>query len=148
MNGKIAMKSKLAAAGTVAALMILPAGAMANQHSQPQPMPGAAALATVNWQIPLTHSAAYPSARGSAQYQSQPGQAEFQVELTRLGSLAGRSVVVSVNGGRIGSATVSRLGIAQLDRNSELGQRVPAIIHGSAVTVRTSSGALVAVGRF
>ena len=39
-------------------------------------------------------------------------------------------------------------GIAQLTKNTELGQRVPAIAHGSTVTVNTANGAAITSGRF
>ena len=38
------------------------------------------AFAAVNWQITLKHTAAFPHATGKAQYQSQPGQRELQLE--------------------------------------------------------------------
>jgi len=148
MSTKIVTKSSILAAAIAAALMIAPAGALATEGGSSQNAAPAAALATVNWEIPLKAGLAYPRATGAAQYQSQPGQKELQVEVEHLSSLIGKSVVVSVNGARIGAAKVSALGIAQLERNTELGQEVPTIIHGSTVTVRTSTGTLFASGRF
>ena len=104
--------------------------------------------ATVNQQIPLTPGAAYHRAHGSAQYQAQPGQSEFQVEISRLAPLAGNSLLVQVNGANVGWMKVSKTGIAQLNRNSERGQHVPAITHGSTVTVKTKTGAVIASGTF
>ena len=106
------------------------------------------ALAAVNWQITLQHTATFPKATGHAQYQSQPGQRELQIEAEHLKSLAGTRVVFYANGSKFGSATVTSLGIAQIDRNTEIGQAVPPITHGSAVTVRTTSGALILRGTF
>ena len=68
--------------------------------------------------------------------------------MERLASLRGTSVVVRVNGAAVGSIRVSSNGIAQLTRNSELGQRVPAIVHGSIVTVQTRAGVMIASGTF
>ena len=45
------------------------------------------ALAAVNWQITLKHTAAFPRATGQAQYQSQPGQRELQIEAEHLRAL-------------------------------------------------------------
>ena len=50
------------------------------------------ALAAVNWQITLKHTAAFPRATGQAQYQSQPGQRELQIEAEHLRALAGKRV--------------------------------------------------------
>ena len=106
------------------------------------------ALAAVDWQIPLRHGPSFPRATGTAEYQAQPGQREFQVEIERLASLAGTSLLVQVNNAKVGWMKVSKTGIAQLNRNSELGQRVPAIVHGSTVTVKTKAGVVIASGTF
>jgi hypothetical protein len=107
-----------------------------------------AALATSNQQVKLRSAARYPAATGTAQYQAQPGQREFQVEVGHLRSLAGQRVSVFVNGARIGKARVTAAGRAELVRNSEIGQRVPAIRSGTHVSVRTGSGALLVTGAF
>jgi hypothetical protein len=138
MTTKISSKPKLLVAGIAAALMIAPASALA-------------AETTVNWQINLKAGAGFPSATGGAQYQSQPGQQEFQVEVEHLLSLKGKSVVVCVNNAVVGAAKVSARGIAQLGRNTELGQKVPSIVHGSTVSVTTGAacaGKVVASGQF
>jgi hypothetical protein len=113
-------------------------------------MLGAAApvLAAVNWTTTLHHTAAFPRATGSAQYQSQPGQRELQIEAEHLKGLVGKRVVFYANGAKFGSATVTRLGIAQIDRNSERGQAVPKITHGSHVSVRTARGGVILRGTF
>jgi hypothetical protein len=85
-------------------------------------------------------TAAYGKANGSAQYQSQPGQRELQVEVQRVRSLAGKTVVFSAAGMTLGKAKVSARGQADITRNTELGQKVPSIAHGSSVTVRTTGG--------
>ena len=140
------MRSKLVAAIIGAAMVLGPVSALA--ATQPKGNGQAAAPATVNWQIPLSASRAYARATGSAQYQAQSGQCEFQVEVERLASLRGTSLLVRVNGGSVGSMRVSSTGVAQLTRNSERGLRVPLITHGSTVTVKTTTGALISSGRF
>jgi hypothetical protein len=116
-----------------------PATAVAAGHAAPP--------TTANFQISLTPSGTY-AVTGGAQYQSQPGQRELQVELEHLAALRGSPLVVRVNGAVVGAMRVASNGIAQLTKNTELGQRVPAIGHGSTVTVKTASGATVTSGRF
>ena len=139
------MKSKLAAAGIAAAVAATPAAALASNLGA---APASAAASTVNRQIPLKGSTAYPKANGSAQYQSQPGQRELQVEVQRVRSLAGKTVVFSAAGKALGKAKVSTTGHADITRNTERGQKVPLITHGSRVTVRTTGGKLIVSGRF
>ncbi len=112
-------------------------------------VPAAALATTSNLQIAVHAGPSFPKATGSAQYQTQTGQREFQVELDHLKSLAGRSVVVRANGATVGRAKVSSKGIVQFTRNTELGQSVPQIAHGSNVAVVTGgAGTLVASGTF
>lgn len=112
-------------------------------------VPAAALATTSDVQIAVKAAPSFATATGSAQYQSQTGQREFQVELNHLKSLAGRSVLVRANGANVGWAKVSSTGVAQLTRNTELGQKVPQITHGSTVSVLTgAAGALVASGTF
>ena len=108
----------------------------------------AAALAAINWQITMHGSAGYPKANGSAQYQSQSGHREVQLEVQRVRSLAGRTVVFSAGGMTLGSTKVPATGRADITRNTELGQKVPTIVHGSPVSVRTAGGQLITSGRF
>ena len=139
------MQKTFVALAVGAAMVLAPASALAatQQTSNQQ----AAAPTTVNWQIPLTTNLALGTS-GSAQYQAQPGQREFQIELHRLASLRGSSLLVRINGGAVGSMKVATNGIAQLTQNSELGQKVPPITHGSTVTVKTTAGLVIAAGRF
>jgi hypothetical protein len=136
------MKSKLKLT-TIAlglAVLALPAAALASPtRSMTQAPRFGLNAATSDLQIPLTPSKAFPKATGSSQYQSQPAQREFQVEVQHLRSLAGQSVLVQVNGKNVGWAKVSSAGIAQLSRNTELGQNVPRVVHGSTVTVKTNT---------
>ncbi len=145
------MNPTVAALAVGIALLVTPAAALAaaSPSAGPNTIRGSmSAQATVNQQIPLRPGSAYSRASGSAQYQAQPGQREFQVEVERLASLRGTSVLVRVNGATVGSTKVSSKGIAQLTRNSERGQRVPVIVHGSTVTVQTTAGVVIASGTF
>ena len=129
------LKPKIAAGGIVAVALAAPATVLA-------------ASPTVDWQIPMHGSPAWPKANGSSQYQSQPGQRELQVEVQRVRSLARKTVVFSAAGMTLGSAKVSANGQADITRNTELGQKVPSIYRGSSVAVRTAGGKLVTSGRF
>jgi hypothetical protein len=131
-------KSKIVAA----AMMVVLAGGVATQTAIATTTP------TVDWQIAMRPSSAFRTASGSAQYQSQPGQRELQIELEHLAKLAGQRVSFYANGARFGVAKVSSTGIVQIDRNTELGQSVPWIVHGSTVAARTSTGVLISSGRF
>jgi hypothetical protein len=136
-------RSKIIAVTACAALMIAMLGAFAAQTATAQ-----TTTPTVNWQIAMKPAPAYPTASGTAQYQSQPGQRELQVELEHLRSLAGKYVTFYANKTKFGAAKVSSLGIVQIDRNTELGQAVPSIVHGSTVTARTGTGVLISYGQF
>jgi len=48
----------------------------------------------VNLQIQLKVRHAFPHAAGSSQYQSQPGQSEFQVEVEHVRALVGKQLLV------------------------------------------------------
>jgi len=142
------MRSTLVAGAAGAVIVLTPVTALAATQHETKAARQAAASATVNRQIPLTAGPAYPAATGSAQYQAQPGQREFQIEVEHLAALRGRSLLVRVNGTTIGTMTVSSKGIAQLTRNSELGQRVPQIRTGSTITITTTTTNSVSSGRF
>lgn len=135
-------KSRIIAVGIAAAMMIAVLGALVTQSAT------ATATPTVNWQIPMKPAKAYPRTTGSAQYQSQQGHRELQIELEHLRALAGKKVSFYSNGSRLGSAKVSKRGIVQIDRNTELGQSVPRVAHGSTVTARTGTGVLISRGQF
>jgi hypothetical protein len=134
----MSLKLKLATIAIGAAVLAVPTAALASSASN----------TTSDLQIALKPSAAFPKATGSAQYQSQPGQSEFQIEVEHLRKLAGRYVLVRVNGAEVGRAKVSRTGIAELSRNTELGQSVPSIVHGSTVTVTRGAKAPITSGTF
>lgn len=77
-----------------------------------------------------------------------PGQRELSVEVDHLARSVGKVLVVRVNGVVWGSMVVAGDGSAQLDRSTNVGQRVPVIGHGSLVTVRTAGFRLVGYARF
>jgi hypothetical protein len=106
------------------------------------------AVAAVNWTIALKPGPVYPTATGNSQYQSQGAQRELQVEVDHLKTLAGKKVNVFVNGSRWASPIVSSLGVAQVDRNTDRGQSVPSVAHGSTVRIRTLGGTLIAAGTY
>jgi hypothetical protein len=138
----VVSRSKTLAAAIAAVLTIGVIAAAATQTAAATTNP------TVDWQIAMKPSTAFPTAAGSAQYQSQPGQRELQIEVEHLAKLAGQYVSFYANGAKFAVAKVSSLGIAQIDRNTELGQSVPWIVHGSTVAARTSAGVLIARGQF
>jgi hypothetical protein len=144
------MRSKLAVSVIGIALVVALAAAFASPSVAGAPSSAALAHSStnVNLQIPLTGHYAYPRATGSSQYQSQPGQSEFQAEVEHLRSLGGKQLLVKVNGTTVGKIKVSRQGQADLTLNSELGQTVPAITAGSVVKVTTAAGTLVVSGRY
>lgn len=107
-----------------------------------------AVLAAGNSQIALRSSKAYPAARGTAQYQAQPGQREVQIEVDHIRSLAGEYVNIYVGGSKLGTARVNSRGVAEIVRNSELAQRVPHVRAGTIVTVQTKNAVAVASGTF
>jgi predicted PilT family ATPase len=135
-------KSKIIAVAIAATVMVGMLSAFATKAASATTTP------TVNWQIAMKPARTHPRTTGTAQYQSQPGQRELQVELEHLRWLAGKKVTFYASGSTFGTAKVSKRGIAQIDRNTERGQSVPNVVHGSTVTARTATGALIAKGRF
>ena len=134
-------RTKMAIAAIAAALFMLPASAgVANAQSS--------APAAVNWQITLTHGPYYPKATGTSQYQTQVGQRDFQAEVDHIPSLAGKHVIVKANGSIVGRPIVTSIGHAQVSRNTELGQVVPKIVHGSKVVITTVGGLRIVSGTF
>jgi predicted PilT family ATPase len=105
-------------------------------------------LASANKQIALRPSKTYPAAKGTAQYQAQSGQHEIQLEVEHVRSLAGQRVSFYVGGSKIGTARVSKRGVADIDRNTDRGQRVSPVGAGTTVRVRTSGSVLIVSGKF
>jgi hypothetical protein len=107
-----------------------------------------AALAAKGVRAPLKPAKAFPAAKGSAKFKAKGAERELEAEIEHIRRLAGRRVVFYVAGKRLGVAKVSRLGIARISRSSERGQRVPNVIAGTSVKVRTAAGILIVSGSF
>jgi hypothetical protein len=144
------MRSKLAVSVIGVGLVVALAAAFASPSvaSAPASARLARGASNANLQISLTGRHAYPRATGSSQYQAQPGQSEFQAEVEHVRSLAGRQLLVKVNGRTVGKMTVSRQGRADLTLNSELGQSVPAITSGALVKVTINTSTPVVSGSY
>ena len=107
-----------------------------------------AVLAAGGTRVALKPAKAFPVAKGSATFKAKGGERELEAEVEHIRRLAGRRVVFSVAGKKVGVAKVSRLGAAHISRNSERGQLVPSVGAGTAVKVRTTGGVLIVSGSF
>lgn len=91
----------------------------------------------------LHGSSAYPSVRGHADYMSS-WRRELDVSIWNARSLAGRTVVLYVDGTRAGTLHVWSGGSAHLNHHRGVLRCSP----GTAIRIRTRSGKLVASGTF
>jgi hypothetical protein len=98
--------------------------------------------------IVLKSAKAFPAAKGSAKFKATAEERELQVEVEHIRRLAGKRVVFVVGGKKVASAKVNRFGAAEVNRNSERGQFVPAVRAGTSVKVKTAGGALIVRGSF
>ena len=94
--------------------------------------------------IALKASSAFPGAKGKAKFQTE-GQRELEIEVEHVRRLAGKRVNFFVNAKRVGSARISGLGAAQIERR---GASFPAVGSGTRISVKTAGGRLIASGRF
>lgn len=94
--------------------------------------------------IALKASGAFPSAKGKAKFKSE-GQRELEIEIEHVRRLAGSRVNFFVNAKRVGSARISGLGAARIERR---GASFPAVKAGTRISVKTAGGRLIASGRF
>lgn len=140
------MNARTLAFATTALVIAAPATALAASAS-PGATAARAAAATTR-RATFTHSSASPMATGSATYQVQGTHRELQVELNHLTSLAGKRVTITVGRTRMGTAKVTKAGVADATWNTESKQKVPPVTKAEAITARTSSGKLIASGRF
>ncbi len=99
-------------------------------------------------EVTLPAGPAYRGADGKAKYKDRGGERELEVEVEDVRSLRGTTLSVFVGGSRVGGARVNSLGDARLERNSDLGQRVPGVVKGTRVQVKTVSGTVVVAGSF
>ena len=94
--------------------------------------------------IVLKASKAYPGASGKAKFQTA-GQRELEIEVEHVRRLAGKRVNFFVGSTRVGSARISGLGAAQINRR---GSSFPTVRAGTVIKVKTARGATVVSGRF
>ena len=94
--------------------------------------------------IALKAASAYPGASGKAKFQNE-GQRELEIEIEHVRRLAGKRVNFFVNSTKVGSARISGLGTAQINRR---GSAFPAINAGTRVKVKPPGGATIVAGRF
>jgi len=98
--------------------------------------------------ITLKAAKAFPAAKGSAKFKSTAEERELQVEVEHVRRLAGKRVVFIVGGKKVATKRVNRFGAAEINRNSERGQFVPAVSKGTTVRVKTAGGVLIVKGSF
>jgi len=106
------------------------------------PLAGPAQAAEVELAARMVHTARFPHAHGSAEYDAENGHREFEVHLAGLpGRLHGRLVTVRVHGTFVGRMRVSASGRAHMDRLTRVRMQA-----GNVVRVRAPSGRLVSYG--
>jgi hypothetical protein len=98
--------------------------------------------------ISLKGSISFPGATGKAVSKVSGSERELEVDVQHIRALAGKRVIVNVNGHRLAKPLVNRLGHFTVNRNTGNGQTVPTIKKGSTVRVRTLGGTLIAGGTF
>lgn len=99
-------------------------------------------------EITLARTATSPfaAAKGKARYSAKSSERELQVEVENVP--AGTVITFLHNGVAFGTATASALGEARLNLNSTLGQSVPMVSAGSAITATTAAGVTIVAGTF
>lgn len=95
----------------------------------------------------LSGSSAYPRAIGNAEYERSATDRELKVTVRNVARLAGKQIVVSVNGRKVGMMLVTRAGRAHREWKSEHGQYVPVASVKSSLWVHTTAGRLIVSGR-
>ena len=104
-----------------------------------------ATAATNVHQATLKGSPAFPAVTGSAKFSVDDGIRQLEAEMQHAKALAGTKVRFRVNGVVVGTATVSPVGTARINKS---GGGIPAVTKGSTIRVRRLTGALVASGTF
>ena len=104
-----------------------------------------ATAATNVHQATLKGSPAFPAVTGSAKFSVDDGIRQLEAEMQHAKALAGTKVRFRVNGVVVGTATVSSVGTARINKS---GGGIPAVSKGSTIRVRRLTGALVASGTF
>jgi len=95
--------------------------------------------------IALRPAATFPAATGSATFKAKSGERQLEAQVEHVRRLAGKTVVFYVGAKKLGSARVGALGAAHIERRNDA---VPAVGAGTAVSVKTSGGVLIARGSF
>ena len=106
------------------------------------PLAAPAQAVEVDLEARMVSTAAYPNARGHAEYEAENGAREFEIHVRGVRSLAGKLLTVRVHGDFVGRMRVGPYGRAHLERH----HGVPGMAAGHVVRVRTPSGNLVTRG--
>jgi len=93
----------------------------------------------------LKGSPGFPAVTGSAKFSVDDGVRQLEAEIQHAKSLAGTKLRFRVDGVIVGTATVSPVGTARIDKS---GGGIPAVTKGSTIRVRRLTGAPVASGTF
>lgn len=89
----------------------------------------------------MVHTARFPSAHGSAEYESENGHREFDIHIAGVRRLRGRLLTVRVHGAFVGRMRVSANGRAHMERHTDV-----VMVPGNVARVRAPSGRLVSYG--
>jgi hypothetical protein len=95
--------------------------------------------------IVLKPGKAFPVAKGSATFKTKDGERQLEAEVEHVRRLAGKTVTFFVGGKRLGTAKVSSLGAAHIERRNAA---APAAGAGTVVSVKTANGTLIVKGSF
>ncbi len=93
----------------------------------------------------LKGSQALPAVTGSAKFSVDDGVRQLEAEIQHAKPIAGTKVRFRVNGTVVGTATVTSVGTARIDKS---GSGIPAVSKGSTIRVSRLTGGLVASGTF
>jgi hypothetical protein len=122
------------------------AGSEATAPAADAVVPAATTNAGVRLTATLTGTAAFPAAKGKADWRSNGARRELQMEVENLAP--GTRVGFLIGGVPAGGATADALGKASLKRSTQLGQPVPVSVAGQPVEARARSGQTIATGSF
>ncbi len=98
--------------------------------------------------VSLAPAADFPGASGKAEFEVRLGKRKLEIEVEHILSLKGDTVTFTFAGAAIGKGVVDTLGEAELELESEHGATVPDSVAGKAVSVTTSTGAVIVSGSF
>ena len=98
--------------------------------------------------IRLASAPGFAAIEASAKFRNRGGVQTFEAGVNNAFGLAGMVLTVFVDGKQVGTFTVNRLGVGDLNLTTQLGQMVPQIRSGSLVQITMANGVLVASGKF